>query len=373
MKYDRDDRDPLVLRFLQGSLSIEDASRLSDEIRRDPGFRVRLAHLAFIESSLGEALEHGDPVCTRRRRPWTRRGAIAAALLIGAGLAGWAVMFQRAAPQFDVRSGQVLVDGRPSTEIRSGSVVHVVGTGSAQIGFADGSTAELAPSSTAVLHGKAGEARPRVQLLGGGGRFRVRQGPPGEFTLVTPIANVSVLGTEFIAELLQADSVAAPAEEHLLVSVVSGRVRVEQGAEIVELLAGEGRIFPRRGRVGLGGPMPNETVEWTGELRGRVASEFDGAGIWFHILKAKGVPESESLSLVGRVIRILPAEAEVLDIADADTHLNFLKQLERKENPSGLLVRRLSDGVFTLSGLTPAQAGRAEVYRNNRSRSKRGN
>src|SRR5262245_12048462 len=242
------DWDFLIHRHLAGDeLTEEQRTALNERLRKFPRLRKRLAEMAFEQANLRDALTVSEavpilivpepapapapllkpsPDLVRRRAWMVPVAAAAACLAIMVGIVVWTAA--PAAP-FKVVAGEVKVEG-PKVE--------VAGAAPALFRMSDGSEAELAPASSAVFHGRKGDARQVVELSQGTGKFKVAKAPDS-FRVDTSAGRVSVLGTEFTVELRKQKK-GPPA---LAVSVASGRVRVEAAGQKKELGPGESRVF----------------------------------------------------------------------------------------------------------------------------------
>lgn len=138
------------------------------------------------------------------------------------------------------------------------SADHVSGAGQVEtIRLADGSTVALGPDSAiAVDYGAEGR---NIRLLAGRAMFEVRRDPARPFSVAAREVTATVLGTGFEVRMIGEDTG---------VAVRTGRVRVEAGAEIRELGAGDwARVGPDMTMQG-----GVETAALVGEWRsGRIA------------------------------------------------------------------------------------------------------
>jgi ferric-dicitrate binding protein FerR (iron transport regulator) len=263
--------DALVLRHLDGALDEASRRELEGHLRQDPVAVQRLALLAIDQIELrrllkregmGRAAERASQarVATQPKtgtatlpavRPWhTRRRVLAGALAATAVLLAALWLWPSArGPQLE--SGHVLVNGVETSRLREGDRFKVVGEGPAVVRLADGSRAELAVSTEAVLRGTVGETRQVFELARGVGQFQVQKGK-GAFRVETPSGKVTVLGTEFSVELRPAQSggdgnMNGRSAMTLVVAVVLGSVQVDWNGGRVTLNAGQRKTFAAEG------------------------------------------------------------------------------------------------------------------------------
>jgi len=200
-----------------------------------------------------------------RHRPsgGARRFAAAALLLVtcGAGLVWVATRPAASRPSYEIVSGTISIGGVAAGAIPDGVEFEVTGLTPAVIRLADGSRAELAPVSRAVLRRDLDSPRQAIVLARGSGRFQVEK-QQREFRVETPVGNVTALGTEFTVEVRPAEPpsprpveidgpagidglagalIAAPTQ--LLVAVLAGEVAVAYGDETYSLGLGDDRVY----------------------------------------------------------------------------------------------------------------------------------
>jgi hypothetical protein len=182
------------------------------------------------------------PPATRRR--WSLAGLAAAALLLVA-IAGW--WGWHAEGGHRVMAGTVEVSGLPVTRIAEGDPLRVVGGRAAVIRLADGSQAELAPSTLAVVRSPKGLAPRVIELLEGGGRFRVpRAALP--LCIETAAGSVTAAATDFQVNLWSTqgkgdDEMRFHSLFVLAVAVSTGMVEVNSPEEQCVLPAGSQAVF----------------------------------------------------------------------------------------------------------------------------------
>lgn len=185
----------LIQGHLDGTLSDDEAARLTDLLRSDPEARDAFARALRQDVLLGEVLsEASSPARASIRRPLLL--AAAACLLIGLGLALW---LPRPGAKLEDALGEVRFDGT-SLETPAG--------GSARLLLSDGTR----------LH-----AGPETRLTLGEGRIDVLQGTlaadvaPQASSLVfaTPQAEARVLGTRLVLAVEPSETVCKVDEGHV--------------------------------------------------------------------------------------------------------------------------------------------------------------
>ena len=191
-------------------------------------------------------------------RPATRRRlaavGLAAALVFVALTAWWR---WEAAAGHRVMAGTVEVHGLPVTRIIENDALRVVGNQTAVIRLSGGSQAELEPFTSAVVRGPNGSALQTIELLEGGGRFRV---PRAARRLCVETANGSLTAadTDFQVNLWSTqgkgdDEMRFRSLFVLAVAVSTGMVEVNSPDEECVLSAGTRAVFgaeaPAGGKV----------------------------------------------------------------------------------------------------------------------------
>ncbi len=334
--------DLLIHRYLEGSLPAEEAAELRERLSNDSAARRRLAEMAFDHAQLKDLLapepaEAPDVEAPLAPRPARSRWHLAAAasILVAVTIA-LVVGFGRR---------EVAVDGRPAAPSRPGARVE----GPATFSLEDGSRAELAPRSAAVLRTRG------VSLKSGRGRFSVAKGKDA-FRVETEAGNVGAFGGDFTVELRPQERRAEgpPRPPALAVSVAEGSVRVEpaSGRKPVELKAPESRVFgepdPRkpspegdRGRIAVRGKVVRNTEGWVevlvdepAEMRGQRITvrpgraKTDGGGegpVKAHVALLRRLKTGEPVSLG---VRRADEDYELADPLEGDP-----KREERKGDP----------------------------------------
>ncbi|RPH40587.1 MAG: hypothetical protein EHM91_10950, partial [Planctomycetota bacterium] len=292
------DWDYLMHLHLSGQeLTEEQRTALNERLRKFPRLRRRLAEMAFEQAAMRDALQVSEavpiliispeaPEASKQpaaapllkplpppeplREPRYRRliPVVAAAILL-IGIVFWAVRGPDA--PYEVVNGDVKVEG---------SKVEVSAAAPALFRMSDGSEATLAPSTSAIFHGRRDSARQVVEISQGAGSFKVAKAPES-FRVDTPSGRVLVLGTEFTVELRKQKK-GPPA---LAVAVASGRVRVEHGGKNLELGPGESRVFGAEGveKVEKKDPAPEKKdlpkeprPVFNGVVEGKVVGKGDG-------------------------------------------------------------------------------------------------
>ena len=363
------DWDYLIHRHLSGGeLTEEQRSALNDRLRKFPRLRKRLAEMAFEQTQYRDIRGISEPVpilileadahepvvaapllkpMAVVRRPWIMPTVAAAACLaIIAGI----VLWRSGSPvePFNVVSGDVRAQG-PRVE--------VAGATPALFRMSDGSEAELAPASSAVFHGRVGQARQVIQLDQGAGKFKVAKAPDS-FRIDTPVGQVSVLGTEFSVELRKQKK--GPAA--LAVSVASGRVRVVAGGMTKELGAGESRVFGVEPPPEKKEPPPEKKeprLVFNGVVQGKVVAKGDG-----HLLLAVGRIVSSRKESSAEVAATIPGRTLKVSVAtskrkDGESqpdkmHFLFVRKLEVGQEVS-LDVRQIKGDDFVIGALDEEQ------------------
>jgi ferric-dicitrate binding protein FerR (iron transport regulator) len=158
-----------------------------------------------------------------------------------------------------VVAGDVRVDGVSLKQVPEEKWFDVASEGPAVLRLADGSQAEIAAGSKAIIHAPDDGVRQAVGLDRGGGNFKVLPGPR-QFRVETALGSVTVLGTEFSVKLdtkAKLDRKRSGNEKPsrgsekpgrgratLTVAVVEGSVKVECQGKSHVLTAPEQRVFP---------------------------------------------------------------------------------------------------------------------------------
>jgi ferric-dicitrate binding protein FerR (iron transport regulator) len=173
--------------------------------------------------------------------------AVAAGVIFAVGIGLFWTLTRSAPGHNEVLSGQVVIDGVPTTRIPDGLAFSVPGQQPAAIRLADGSVAELAATSRAEIQGGQGRSRQVVKLTQGGGTFQVAHGG-GQFRVETPVGTVLALGTAFSVKLRPRPQGAGPdtgTQRSLLmaVAVTDGAVQVDTKNKSYKLAAGDRRFF----------------------------------------------------------------------------------------------------------------------------------
>jgi hypothetical protein len=208
---------------------------------------------AVADSARSPAAPTLGPVRRTVSLRWVRWGTAAAA---GAALAVGLYLYSGRAGdgvESEVVSGRVLVEGARAERIAPGTRVAVPEGAAAVIRLSDGSIAEFEPASEAVLRGRSGGVRQVVELVEGGGRFRVKHGG-GQFRVETQLGSVTALGTEFTVGLQPLESPGVGRRPQrvfsaLVVEVASGAVQVDFAGTAHRLGAGESRVFTDESRT----------------------------------------------------------------------------------------------------------------------------
>ena len=235
----------------QAAESFADASRmdtlLTTLLRTERQSHEVLSRLA-LERPDGEEVavaEVPKPSLRRWRRfHWVAAALVAVALLVAIAHLPW--QNDAGGQSCEVLSGNVLVEGVGKMRIREGSTIRVAGKTPAAIRLSDGSHIELEPTTKAVLHGQSQGRRQVVELLQGGGTFRVEK-VPGDFQVTTNLGSVTVLGTKFSVWIAPPGNPkganANPQSAALAVAVLVGSVQVDVAGKTYVLGSGENRVF----------------------------------------------------------------------------------------------------------------------------------
>jgi hypothetical protein len=179
-----------------------------------------------------------------RYLPW----AAAAVLLVAVGIALYFLPSSGEAVPYTVVSGRVLVDGTESRQVRAGARVEVIGDEAAVIRLAaDGSLAELAPSSKGILRGRTAKDGMVFELTQGSCEFHL-ENAEGHWRVDTPVGKVSGRGAEFAVELRPGDREEELDMERqlamtLFVAVMAGTVDVQFGSDSYTLGLGDNRVY----------------------------------------------------------------------------------------------------------------------------------
>jgi ferric-dicitrate binding protein FerR (iron transport regulator) len=163
-----------------------------------------------------------------------------------------------------VLSGRVLVDGIEGEQAFEGSRLEVAGDEAVVLRLADGSRAELAPLSAAVLRKHGRWTRGVVELDRGMATFQVEKGK-NRFRVDTPLGSVSALDGEFCVELQPVEEedeepMNSPSTVLLVVAALVGQVEVDSGGQRYVLAAGEKKAFAEQGSKKPGKPDFGGTV-----------------------------------------------------------------------------------------------------------------
>lgn len=240
----------LLDRFQGGEATPEELAELEALLRAHPEKRRILVERLLLEVQLYKAFNGIAPVqpapATPVRLGWfVPIGSAAAVLLLA--LSAWLIFYPylgtRAGPASVIESGQVRAGNATVSRIASDVPFFVEGTDVAVVRLSDGSRAELDPATEAVVHTRAGAARPIVKLVQGGGKFTVPSGQ-GQFRVETPLGTVAVLGTEFKVKIGTRKDATGKETPSLAVAVLSGKVEVQSGGKAHVLAAGSNRVFP---------------------------------------------------------------------------------------------------------------------------------
>jgi len=250
-----DDRaENLIHRRLEQSATPGELAELDRLVSQRPEVAEALWQAARVEALLtlhlrGAVAGEWAPVRTgpfgrqRRHLVW-RVAAVAATLLVGALL--WSRLACPAG--HPVVAGAVEVNGSPATRIVDDAPLRVVGDQPAVIELADGAEVELQASTAAVIR-RPDEGRGQVvELLEGGGRFRVPHRPDRPFSVQTCNGSVTALGTDFEVNLWSTQGKGDQEMSFrsmfvLVVAVATGTVQVDVPGGPQVLSAGSRQVF----------------------------------------------------------------------------------------------------------------------------------
>jgi len=185
------------------------------------------------------------------RRRLTVAGLATAAVVLFALAAWWR---WEAGVGHRVMAGTVEVAGVPVTRIAENDALRVVGDQVAVIRLADGSRAELSPSTSAVIRGQIGLAPHVIELLEGGGRFHVPRAARA-LCIETAGGSVTAAATDFQVNLWSTqgkgdDEMRFRSLFVLAVAVSTGLVEVNSPEEQCVLSAGSRAVFGAEAPVG---------------------------------------------------------------------------------------------------------------------------
>ena len=236
----------LLERWRNGEATAQDLAELEAALRAAPERRRQLVAVCLEDAQLVKAFAIAEPKFVsaakpvpqpRRRSRWAIPAVVAATLLI-ASFAGLYWML-RSTPTEEaltiIESGQILVEGKATQRVPEGKTFEVADNEPAQLRLQDGSELEFSPGSQAAL--TRDQQRVQVDLTRGRGSFRVVRAAES-FAVKTPVAQVTTLGTEFSIKLLDGEAI---------VSVRSGKVRVDAGSLNFVVAQGQERTFTAKG------------------------------------------------------------------------------------------------------------------------------
>ncbi len=371
------DWDFLMHLHLSGQeLTEEQRTALNERLRKFPRLRRRLAEMAFEQATMRDALQVSEampililppeapkeaaapllkplPPPELVKEPRYRRlvPAVAAAIFLCA-IVFWAISGP-AAP-YEKVSGEARIEG---------SKVEVSAAAPAVFRMSDGSEAKLAPSTSAVFHGRKDSARQVVEISQGAGSFKVAKAPDS-FRVDTPSGRVLVLGTEFSVELRKQKK-GPPA---LAVAVSTGRVRVEHGGKSLELGPGDNRVFgevvekkepPKEPRPEVKKDPPKEPRPvFNGVVQGKVVAKGDGhlmLTVESIVSSRKDSSPEVTEQIPGRTLKVAVGRRRDGDPPPDKIQLLFVRKVEIGQALT-LDVRQLKGDDFVIGALTEAQA-----------------
>jgi len=267
---------PVMLRYLDGDLSQDDAAELSESLRHRADLRREFAELLYEHALLAELSKEKEwaPSGSVARIPFLGRLVsvrfwLAAAVAL-AVLAGWLLLRGSYPPPEITGSARVLDGGT----VQRGVLLAAEGTPGGLVlgGYC---RVEMAPGTRLQIEGS--ERSEQVYLTAGKVVCDVDAGKGG-LTIRTDLGTVHVSGTRFSVELLaeqggremmtKGKAIAVA----MAVTVMAGSVEVDFDGGRELLVAGATRVFAAgKGRIEAGKPsyqMHGEEGEWKG--RGRI-------------------------------------------------------------------------------------------------------
>jgi ferric-dicitrate binding protein FerR (iron transport regulator) len=261
----------LLDRYLDEIASADEIRELARLLAARPDLADELAEAARTETRLEahfserRTLAAVTAVLAAPRRPASRRKpawrwAAAALVLLGTGILFGFWLGRGTAGPGAVVSGRVLIDGVEVVHVPDDLPLEVGGEEDAVIRLPDGSHAELAPASFAVLR-QRGRGRKLVELDRGRGTFHVEKGR-NRFRVNTPLGSVSALGADFSVELqpdLDEEEGDDPLNKRsallMVVAALVGQVEVESGGQHYVLAAGQKKTFADKRKPDFGGTV----------------------------------------------------------------------------------------------------------------------
>lgn len=244
--------DELLIAWRDESITAAELKEL-ERLLAEPGARERLFEEFLTTATIAEALKvdtASPKVRDLKQRPAARPaprfrwwpGAVAAAVMLATAIYFYAT--SQAPSGFQIVAGSALVDQKKDGPIGENSVVECEGSNSATIRFPDGSTMDLAASSSSVLH------RRSVDLKAGKASFQIQkvQNVADAFSVKTAVGSVTVVGTKFSVELQPKGKNTQGGTEMrsaivMAVAVLAGSVSVEFNGSHYALAMGQSRAF----------------------------------------------------------------------------------------------------------------------------------
>jgi ferric-dicitrate binding protein FerR (iron transport regulator) len=393
----------LIQKYLDQLASPAETAELGRCLAADPALADAFARASRTDAGLVErfteqcAIDRADRFLARptvgprhRAFPAPLVGLAAAVLFLAAALGLYHWLGEREPLRHDVVAGRVLVDGIESESIPDGAAVEVGDDSAAVIRLADGSMAELAPSSQAVIHGRMRRGGAVFELTRGGGDFQVEH-TDGRFRVDTPVGKVTALGTEFSVELRpptldEGADMSKKVALALIVAVMAGNVEVKYGNARYALGIGDNRVYADKKSA------PKHKPDVAGKV---VAVAADGKSITVEQLPAKknAPPMQRTLRLTEqtRLAYVnVPVRGEkptigyqvvawladgVQDTADAAT-FSTKKAAAPKPDLAGRVTAVSSDGKTLTVELPPPKKGQpastATIHINDKTKLKYG-
>lgn len=257
--------EELVEKHLEQLATDAELGELDQLLRQRPEAAAALLEAARLDTLLAIHLQArpapgAHPV---RRSPRARRlAAIGVAASLLCLLASWGWWKHASGAGHRVLAGAVAIEGVPVTRVGDNRPLEVVGPEEAVIELAGGARAQLLPASRATIRSGAGQPRQVLELVEGGGRFRVPPAARG-LRVDTSSGSITALGTDFEVSLWSTQGKGDQEMSFrslfvLAVAVASGIVQVDVPGERHTLGAGTSRVFGAE----VAGPKVKDLGAW---------------------------------------------------------------------------------------------------------------
>jgi ferric-dicitrate binding protein FerR (iron transport regulator) len=234
-----DDRDQLLLRYLDGNLTAAEGDELDRLLESDADARSSLREMAMQAVSLADLAREQDlaarrtkPTPTAARPRWWSKGTLAVVVGLILLVSATTIWLSRGkveavtlaqlsgAVSWTAEGGQSQTGLQPGDSLRGGTLSVEGAASSAQLVFRDGTTIALCGDSELVLPSQAGK---QLSLRRGSLSADVRPQPSSRpMRIRTPTAEIVVLGTRFYVS-------SQPVET--AISVDAGKVRLRRLAD----------------------------------------------------------------------------------------------------------------------------------------------